>query len=221
MNADLTPIFEAYRQLRASSDRLFERIEAQYPSCVTCRPGCSDCCHALFDLSLVEAMHINEAFKNKFDYGPLRSAILERASSQDRELTRLKREMFHNEKEGRPVGEIMNKAACARMRCPLLDENDRCLMYDERPITCRLYGVPVDIGGKSHVCGYSAFQPGQDYPAVQLAKIQARLEELSGAIAMATGSPFGLSDIYVPLSMALLTKYDDAWFGLDKKGGAT
>lgn len=218
MKTDLTPVFEAYRQLRANSDRLFAKIASQYPECVSCKPGCSDCCHALFDLSLVEAMHINEAFRKKFDYGPQRSAILERASSQDRELTRLKRSMFHNEKEGKPVNEIIDMAGSVRMRCPLLDENDRCMMYEERPITCRIYGVPVAIGGKSHVCGFSAFEQGRDYPAVQLARIQARLEELSAAIAEATGSPFELTDIYVPLSMALLTRYDDAWFGLDKAG---
>lgn len=220
MKTDLTPIFDAYRQLRADSDRLFARIASQYPDCVTCRPGCSDCCHALFDLSLVEAMHINEAFRKNFDYGPQRSAILERASRQDRELTRLKREMYHNEKNGTPVGEIFDKAGGVRMRCPLLDDDNRCLMYDERPITCRIYGVPVAIGGKAHVCGFSAFEQGRDYPAVQLAKIQSRLEELSAAIAGETGSPFELTDIYVPLSMALLTKYDDAWFGIDKVGDA-
>ena len=217
MNADLSRIFSAYIKLRNDADRLFETIARQTPGCVTCRPGCSDCCHALFDLSVVEAMYINSAFKNKFDYGPLRSAILERASREDRELTRIKREMYKNEKNGSPVDEIMGKASCLRMRCPLLDENERCLMYEDRPITCRLYGVPVAIDGKSHVCGFSNFQPGQDYPTVQLGKIQARLEELSGAIATETGSRFNLSDIYVPLSMALLTKYDDAWLGIGKE----
>ena len=32
--------------------------------------------------------------------------------------------------------------AATSVRCPLLDEENRCLLYDARPITCRLYGVP-------------------------------------------------------------------------------
>lgn len=215
--ADFSAIFEEYRQIRNDADKLFERVSGMYPACVTCRPGCSDCCHALFDLSLVEAMYINEAFAQNFDYGPKRSAILEAASVQDRALTRLKREMYRAEKNGENQDKIMNMAASARMRCPLLDDDNRCLMYEERPITCRLYGIPVAIDGKSHVCGFSNFEPGHDYPAVQLGRIQARLDELGRKIADATGSSLDLEDIYVPLSMALLTKYDKAWFGLEKE----
>ncbi len=33
--------------------------------------------------------------------------------------------------------------------CPLLDANGRCLVYDYRPMTCRLHGLPlVDVSGE-------------------------------------------------------------------------
>lgn len=216
MKADFSPLFESYRQLAKQADALFARVASQFPDCVKCHPGCNDCCHALFDLSLVEAMHINQAFASTFGHGPVRSRMLENASRIDRDLTRIKREMFQAEKAGAASSEILAQAAALRMPCPLLNDEGRCALYDDRPITCRLYGVPLDIGGKSHVCGISSFEKGKDYPAVQMAKIQGRLEALSREIARAAGSRYEFSDVYVPLSMALLTKYDDAYFGIGK-----
>lgn len=215
MNPDFSPIFIKYEKLRDEVDAIFSTVARQYPQCVTCHAGCSDCCNALFDLSLVEAMYLNNAFMKKYEYGRERSMVLEKASRQDRQLSKLKRELFRAEKNGEDAERIMNMAAQARSRCPLLDENDRCLLYESRPITCRLYGIPLAIGQSSHVCGFSKFDKGASYPTVQLGKIQKRLDEMSAEIAQLSGSGYNLSDIYVPVSMALLTTYNDAWFGTD------
>lgn len=218
MKADLTPIFRLYGQLRDQADALFQKVSSQFPDCVKCRPGCDDCCHALFDLSLVEAMHVNMVFNKTFGHGPERSRLLENASRIDRDLTKLKRKMYQAEKDGAKSEEILDKAAALRMPCPLLGSDHRCVLYDARPITCRLYGIPLDIGGKSHVCGLSGFQKGRDYPAVQMRRIQEKLEQLSASIAREAESPFEFNDVYVPLSMVLLTRYDDAYFGIGKNG---
>ena len=215
MIPDLSPIFSRYETLRAEADALFARVREAHPGCVTCKEGCSDCCHALFDLSLVEAMYLNRAFEAAFAHGPERSDILTRASESDRRLTRLKRELFRAEKDGESPEAIMAQAAQARLRCPLLDREDRCLLYEARPITCRLYGVPTAIAGRGHVCGFSAFEKGRAYPTVHLDKIQARLEELSREVAETVESRFTeLHEVYVPLSMALLTRYDEAYLGI-------
>lgn len=215
MNPDFSPIFIKYEKLRDEVDAIFSTVTDKYSQCVSCRPGCSDCCNALFDLSLVEAIYLNNAFMKKYEYGSERSLVLERASHQDRQLTKLKRDLFKAEKNGEDAEKIMNIAAHARSRCPLLDENDHCLLYEVRPITCRLYGIPLAIGKSSHVCGFSKFDKGESYPTVQLAKIQKRLDEMSAEIASLSGSGYNLSDIYVPVSMALLTTYNDTWFGTD------
>lgn len=215
MIPDLQPIFAEYEKLRASCDAMFERIRHDHAQCVTCKEGCSDCCHALFDLSLVEAMYINRAFQQAFDYGPQRSAILTRAAETDRHLTRLKRELFREEKSGKSPEAIMEEAARIKCRCPLLGDDDRCLLYQARPITCRLYGVPTAIAGQGHVCGFAAFEKGKQYPTVYLDKIQSRLEDLSREIGRTVNSRFReLHEVYVPLSMALITNYDEAYLGI-------
>lgn len=216
MLPDLSSVFAKYERVQAEADALFDRIASQFPQCVTCCKGCSDCCHAVFDLSLVEAMRINQVFLKTFPYGPERSAIVERASEIDRKLTKAKRELYQAEKNGEKPEEIMRNAAKLRMPCPLLNADNECILYEARPITCRLYGVPENIGGKSHVCGFSKFESGVAYPAVQLGKLQAKLEDLSREIGTLTGSRFELQEVYVPLSMALLTRYDDAYLGIGK-----
>ena len=125
MIPDLSPIFSRYESLRAEADALFARVRETQPGCVTCKEGCSDCCHAVFDLSLVEAMSLNRAFEAAFAHGPERSAILTRASETDRRLTRLKRELFRAEKDGESPEALMARAAQIRLRCPLLDGEDR------------------------------------------------------------------------------------------------
>ncbi|MDR3358510.1 MAG: YkgJ family cysteine cluster protein [Desulfovibrio sp.] len=214
MIPDLSAVFEAYEQLRRRADSLFARVRENSPGLVRCREGCSDCCHALFDLSLVEAMYINRAFLAAFDHGPRRSSIMARAARTDRDLTRFKRDMYRAEKNGEPPAAILARAAGLKVPCPLLDDDNRCLLYAARPITCRVYGVPAAIAGQAHVCGFSGFEKGKAYPTVHLDKIQSRLDELSRDITAAVNSRFSaLHEVYVPLSMALLTNYDATYLG--------
>lgn len=215
MLPDLTDIFRSYELLAAEADAVFNHIAKAHPDCAACRAGCDDCCYALFDLPLVEAMYINDKFLRKFPHGLKRSRILEKASDTDRKLARTKRDLYQAEKNGDSANAISERAARLRSPCPLLEES-RCLLYESRPITCRLYGAPLAIGDKSHVCGLTGFDRGRAYPTVKLAKIQNRLEELSAEIAAVVGSSFDLHDVYVPLSMALLTKYDEKYLGVEK-----
>ena len=218
MEFDLTPIFARYEALRLEADKIFAKLAEQFPDCVKCQKGCDSCCYALFDLSLVEAMYINQAFVESFDYGARRSEILTKAADIDRKLTRLKRDLYRKEKNGVSKEDLMQEAAKLRMPCPLLSEEKTCLLYDKRPITCRVYGIPTIIGQKAHVCGLSAFEPGQNYPTLKLDKIQAQLESLSHDIATTIKSRFTeLDQVYVPISMALLTHYDEQYLGIGPK----
>ena len=166
-------------------------------------------------MSLVEAMALNRAFNARFGFGAARSAVLEAAGDADRAATRLKRHYFQRAKQGATDEEILHEAARDRLRCPLLGPDDRCVLYEQRPVTCRLYGVPTAIHGKAHVCGKCGFARGGAYPTVALDRIQDKLAELSRRLAVAVGSRYReLHTVYVPVSMALLTKYDDAYLGV-------
>ncbi len=215
MIPDLSDIFSRYEALVAEVDAIFAHVRKNHPDCVICEAGCSDCCHALFDLSLVEAMYINQAFAKKIPYSKERSDILSNAADLDRKTVRMKREFYKASKDGQSAEDIMAEAAKIRMPCPLLDADSRCILYENRPITCRLYGVPLNINGTGHVCGKTKFNKGTNYPTVHMSAIQDRLDGLSREIATTVKSRFKeLHQVYIPMSMVLLTNYDKQYLGI-------
>lgn len=217
-SAELEEIFLEYEVLTAQVDKLFQNVQSKYPKEVACSKTCSDCCYALFDLSLVEAMAINRAFNEKFGFGAERSAILERAGDSDRTLTRLKHYYYQEVKQGVSDEKVMEQVAREKVRCPLLGDDNLCLLYEHRPLTCRSYGVPTAINGKGHVCGKCNFDKGGKYPTLQIDRIQDKLAALSHKIAKVLGSKYSeLHHVYVPVSMALMTKYDEAYLGLKQE----
>lgn len=214
---DFSPVFAKYEALRQSVDSLFEQISREFKKEVKCAEGCSDCCHAIFDLSLVEALYINQKFGETFGTGPERSGILELADQADRQAYKFKRQIFKESKDGRDSNELIAEAARQRIRCPLLVDDERCRMYEARPMTCRIYGVPTGIGGAAHTCSKSAFLPGQEYPTVSMDAVNSRLMELSREITeMTPGAYSDLHNVFVPLSMALLNRYDEEYLGIKR-----
>ena len=212
---DMTPFFARYEAFAREADALFEHISGQFPELVVCREQCSNCCHALFDLSLVEALYLNKAFLERIPEGSARAAVLEAADAADRHTARIKRKVFKESQAGKDSNELLAEVAALTVRCPLLDKDDRCLLYEVRPITCRLYGVPTAIGGKAHTCGKTGFVQGEAYPTVALDKIQQRLTLLSEELATTIGTAYTqLASMYVPVSTALLTVYDAAYLGI-------
>jgi Fe-S-cluster containining protein len=215
MPLDFTPAFLRYEALAAEADALFAKVAAACPGMMPCAPGCGDCCHALFDLTLIEALYLNHHFLKAFPPGPARDALLEQANRADREHYKLKRKAFRAGERGVSTREILDDLARERIRCPLLDEADRCLLYDHRPITCRLYGTPLLIGGESRTCGKTGFEPGGRYPTVRIEKLQDRLLALSQDVVAALPTKLPLmGDVLVPVSLALVTEYDEDYLGI-------
>ncbi|MEE4608381.1 MAG: YkgJ family cysteine cluster protein [Desulfobacteraceae bacterium] len=213
---DLTTYFEAYEALVRKADAAFEQVKEAFPECVRCHRECADCCHALFDLSLIEALYINHHFQQTFR-GGAREALLEKANRVDRQLARIKREAAKALEAGKNEADVLEDLASTRVRCPLLNDDNLCDLYPYRPVTCRLYGIPTAIGGRGYTCGLSGFEPGKSYPTVHLDLIQAKLQEISASLLRDIRSRhIKLADLLVPLSMALLTAYDDAYLGVDE-----
>lgn len=214
MEFDFTPYFEKYEELVAAAEEAFNRVKNDHADCVKCKVGCADCCHALFDLTLIEALYINHKFKAAFP-GKEREPLLERANRSDRKVYKIKKKAHQLLIDGHKDEEILERIAAETVRCALLNDQDSCDLYDFRPITCRLYGVPTAIGGKGHTCGLSGFSQGVAYPTANLDRIQSALMALSNALVADLKSKFKtMGEILVPLSMALLTDYDDVYLGL-------
>lgn len=213
----IKPLLDVYEQILRVSDTAFSKIHEEFPEQVACEKGCSDCCNALFDLAFIEALYVNYHFHKKFDL-QAQAPIIERANKADRAVYKLKKKAFKEIQKGKAEEDVLQEMAKERERCPLLNDQNECEMYDHRPLTCRLYGVPTAIGGKAHICGLSHFEEGKAYPTVKMDRLQNEIQQLSLEAALSLNSKYPkLADMLVPLSMALLVSYDDDYLGIKKE----
>jgi len=214
MKIDIDPFFLKYEALLKLADDTFDKIKAEFPECVTCKITCSDCCHALFDLSLIEALYINHHFNRRFE-GEARDARLRVANEMDRKIYKLKRDAYKELEAGNDETEILTRMAEHRVRCPLLNDDESCELYEYRPITCRIYGIPTSIGDKSHTCGITGFEEGKSYPTVKIDVLQKKLYDLSAEFVASIRSRYTrMAEMLVPVSMALLTEYNAEYLGI-------
>ncbi len=214
MEKNFEPFFKKYEELVKAADDVFEHVSKEHSECVKCKIECSDCCHAMFDLTLIEAMYINHKFKEKIE-GNAREVIINKANDIDRQIHKIKRKAVKELEAGSSEDEILARLAGERVRCPLLNSKDSCDLYEYRPITCRFYGIPTSIGGVGHTCGKSGFIEGEKYPTVNLDIIHGRLQQISAEFVKEIRTEYiKLVDMLVPLSMALLSVYDEEYLGI-------
>jgi Fe-S-cluster containining protein len=215
MLPDFSDIFAKYEALVREVDAVAEAVRQHHPEQVACKKRCTDCCHAVFDLSLVEAMYLNQKFNQAFS-GAERSSLLDRADESERLMYKAKRKAYKAvTEEGRDETEVLEELGKLRIRCPLLNEDGLCELYEFRPVTCRLYGLPLNVGGRAVSCGLSGFEPGEKYPTVNVDRIQERLMALAGEfISEIESKNVKMADVLVPVGMALMNRYDEEYLGL-------
>jgi len=221
LEIDLKPFFKKYEELVRVIDTIFGRVKKECRDLVCCKTGCSDCCNALFDLTLIEAMYINHRFNEKFT-GKDREEIIEKANRADRKTYKIKRHAYKMHEKGENEVKILASVGAERVRCPLLNREELCDLYSYRPITCRLYGIPTAIHGMGHTCGKSGFKEGVQYSTVNMDKIYDKLYEISAELEVFIKTKhLKIADILMPISMALLTDFSDEYLGIieddDKK----
>ena len=176
----LDELFSRYRELAQSADALFHTIQEKYPLSVKCRVHCCDCCYAIFGVFPVEAAYVAYHF-SRLDRR-IRRNVIRHAEKSEVEMLKAHdqlEQVFEDNQKMKAFG--LGKQ---RVRCPLLKEQKECILYEHRPIICRVYGVPFSLKSdgkksRSYVCGLSAFESKVSYPAVKLDNIYERLVLLS------------------------------------------
>jgi Fe-S-cluster containining protein len=108
-----------------------------------CGGGCAQCCRGLFDIALPDALVITHAFI-LLDKNAQREVAM-RAHTIHQEITRenpeLKEDFFLSKLPIESVDRIVEHVG--DVGCPFLDAKNFCLIYDSRPMACRLEGIPM------------------------------------------------------------------------------
>jgi Fe-S-cluster containining protein len=142
-------ILTKYAALLTSVDQWFASCVSHARSEIACTRGCSECCRGLFDITLLDAWFMKRGF-DRLDTG-IRTLVMDKAKVRLSSLQRLWPDFeapyilnYRPEEEW----EILMPDD-DEIPCPLLGEDGTCLIFDFRPMTCRLHGLPlVDISGE-------------------------------------------------------------------------
>jgi Fe-S-cluster containining protein len=203
-------LFSKYSAYAHKADILFKTIQEKYPDSVRCRIRCCDCCHAVFGILPIEAAFINYHF-NRLER-KVRRDVLRRAEKAEEEMLKAKdRLKVFEDKPGMKVYGLGKQ----RVRCPFLSDQEACVFYENRPIICRIYGVPysLKVGKKEHsyVCNLSGFEEKATYPAVKLDNIYRELVKLSTELFTEAGylNPAAKATLMLPLARVLRMPFED------------
>jgi Fe-S-cluster containining protein len=205
-------ILDRYGMLLAEVDAWFARCREAVPGAIACGDGCADCCRGLFDITLLDACHLKRGFDR------LPSGVRNRTRRKGRGRLTLLRRLWPEFAPPyllnyRPEGEweaLMPEED--NTPCPLL-EDGRCLVYEHRPMTCRLNGIPLlDHSGEimyDEWCtlNFTSMDPLScaalrgDFRRLFGAELEL-FRELTGLL---LGNPLNELDTFIPL--ALLVDY--------------
>lgn len=142
-------IISAYGSLLSQVDRWFAGCVERHPDQIACVRGCGDCCCSLFDITLLDAWLLKAGFDRLPD--ELRRPVIARAEARLAELrghwSDFSEPYLLNLRPEEEWSALMSDED--ETPCPLLSDSGTCLVYDHRPMTCRLHGLPlIDVSGE-------------------------------------------------------------------------
>ncbi len=146
--------------LYQKTDHWFQRATATLLGEVPCRLGCTSCCIGPFPITLLDVHTLQQGLaglppdhRHRIEQRAIKhTTAMEAAFPQlthrdllddwsDQEIDRLVTEFHHHP-------------------CPALEADERCGLYDHRPLVCRSMGIPTEDHGLAHgACEVQTFIP--------------------------------------------------------------
>jgi Fe-S-cluster containining protein len=134
---DLGPYFAQYEALVAKTEEDIAALTAEATPPVRCGDQTDACCFRYVELQLMETIYLNNRMNATLPAGHRETIIHDSLA-----VVKTSRNLFKQIPEDRRRLLSERKALYdqARIRCPLSREG-RCLMYEHRPLGCRLFGT--------------------------------------------------------------------------------
>ncbi|HXE95541.1 MAG TPA: YkgJ family cysteine cluster protein [Dongiaceae bacterium] len=204
-------LLERYGALLSEVDAWFRRCLERHPDEIACRNGCSACCRGLFDITLMDALYLRQGFAELPE--PIRNELAGKASQRLEQLSLINSAFV----EPWLLNGIPESDWDALMPeeddtpCLLLSETGGCLIYDHRPMTCRLNGIPlIDVSGEELFDEWCTLNFTQENPR-QLADLRFSFTELFSQelllfqelVRRLTGSARNEVDLFIPAAIVM------------------
>jgi Fe-S-cluster containining protein len=132
-----------YRQLLERLDRWMARGRRTHPGVIPCRAGCSACCRGPFDISVADVELLREAMGRMQETD---RAEVERRAGRLLALMEAESPAWTTPHDIADLGDQrFDRIAesLAMEPCPLLADDGSCRIYEDRPLVCRLIGLPM------------------------------------------------------------------------------
>lgn len=145
----MNDLLDRYASLLGEVDAWFRKCSSSYPDQITCHSGCSSCCRGLFDITLLDAVYLKRGVE-LLEENVRRRVILaarQRLNSLSDQFPAFAEPWLLNAIPEAEWEALMPEED--QTPCPLLSETGHCLVYQHRPMTCRLNGIPlIDLSGE-------------------------------------------------------------------------
>lgn len=143
-------LLERYGKLLQEVDDWFNRCMQRHGDRIACGRGCSACCRGLFDITLLDALYLRsgvDALPAAVQHS-LRLNALDRLSALTACNPSFVEPWTLNHIPEEEWEELMPEED--ETPCLLLAADGSCLVYEQRPMTCRLNGIPLfDVSGEA------------------------------------------------------------------------
>jgi Fe-S-cluster containining protein len=131
---------ETYISVLERADDFFREVTAAQPQSLQCGRGCSLCCYGIFEIGsgdvplLAEGLEKLHHKRRAMIVRRAREIVASSAHPDLRDCTPAEKTAFFDRTASTP--------------CPNLNERGECLMYENRPLVCRTFGLPVRDGDR-------------------------------------------------------------------------
>lgn len=161
----MNDLLDRYGELLNEVDAWFRECTLRYPQEIECHAGCSFCCRGLFDITLLDAVYLKRGFDQLPE--PVRTKISrvahKRLNTLSMEFPAFVEPWILNGIPEPEWDEIMPEED--ETPCPLLSRRGDCLVYNFRPMTCRLNGIPlIDVSGEELFDEWCTLNFVDEYP---------------------------------------------------------
>lgn len=170
---------------------------------LVCGPGCSQCCHGLFPITALDAWRLRRGLDQLARENPEAAAVI-------RQRAEASWSQVEGEFPGDPGNGFFNTAGRIQTRflsrfdalpCPVLDpETGTCGLYDARPLSCRSYGPPVQIGNQKLPPCKLCFTEA-DRQEIERCRVEPDPDDLEGAVLAWFRNPTGETLISAALAL--------------------